>query len=134
VPLATGPLGSGQKLLIDVQPTVTPEWQFAGLVRYEWQTDSAGTIAIQGDFSYTDGSFTNITNYDSTWMESYTIGNLRLSYSSADNHWLTSAFVKNVTDKRAEQLGFDLSSAYGGSLRSYLPPRWYGVSVKYSWF
>jgi iron complex outermembrane receptor protein len=134
VPLATGPLGSGQKLLVDVEPTVTPALQFAGLARYEWQLDSAGSMAIQGDFSYTDGSFTNITNYDSTWMESYTIGNLRLSYTTANERWLTSVFVKNVTDKRAEQLGFDLTSAYGGSLRSYLPPRWYGISLKYSWF
>ncbi len=134
VPLATGPIGSGQKLLVDVKPTVTPEWQFSGLARYEWQTESGGSMALQGDFGYTDGSYTNITNYDSTWMESYTIGNLRLSYTTADQRWLASVFVKNVADKRAEQLGFDLTSAYGGSLRSYLPPRWYGVSVKYSWF
>jgi iron complex outermembrane receptor protein len=134
VPLATGPLGSGEKLLIDVEPTFTPELQVAGLARYEWPAFSGkGTMAVQADFAYSDTSFTNITNFDSTEMDSWFLGNLRLSYTTADNRWQAEVFVENVGDELIEQLGFDLSTLAGSSLRSYLPPRWYGASVRYNW-
>ncbi|MCC7411023.1 MAG: TonB-dependent receptor [Gammaproteobacteria bacterium] len=133
VPLATGPLGSGQKLLVDVRPTFTPEVQFSGLARYEWPAFANGMMAVQGDFSYSGSSFTNITNFDSTKMDSYILGNLRLSYETADKRWQGDLFVKNVGDVLAEQLGFDMSTLFGGSLRSYLPPRWVGASIRYTW-
>ncbi|MBM5810544.1 MAG: TonB-dependent receptor [Gammaproteobacteria bacterium] len=133
VPLATGPLGSGQKRLVDVEPTFTPKVQVFGLARYEWPSFAGGTMAVQGDVSYRGTSFTNITNFASTRMDSYVLGNLRLSYETADQRWHGEVFVKNVNDVLAEQLGFDLSSLFGGSIRSYLPPRTMGISIRYAW-
>jgi len=133
VPLATGPIGSGQKKLVDVRPTFTPEIQASGLARYEWPSFASGTMAVQADFSYSGTSFTNITNFDSTKMDSHLIGNVRLSYESADRRWRGDVFVRNVSDALVEQLGFDLSTLFGGSLRSHLPPRWVGASLRYTW-
>lgn len=133
VPLATGPLGSGQKLLVDVEPTFTPQVQASGLARYEWPAFGGGTMALQADFSYSGTSFTNITNFDSTKMDSHLIGNVRLGYTSADKRWEAALFVKNVSDALVDQLGFDLSTLFGGSLRSHLPPRWVGASLRYTW-
>jgi len=133
VPLATGPLGSGQKRYVDVEPTFTPKVQAFALARYEWSSYAGGMMAIQGDANYHGTSFTNITNFASTKMDSYVIGNVSLSYDTADKRWHTQVYVKNVGDALAEQLGFDMSSLFGGSLRAYLPPRTFGVNVRYSW-
>jgi iron complex outermembrane receptor protein len=67
-------------------------------------------------------------------MPRYFIGNLRLGWSSADNHWDAAVFVNNVTDERYFTIGYDLSNATGSNSLVPGKPRWYGASVRYNFF
>lgn len=133
VPFVSGPSGSGQKRFADVEAPYTPQLQLAGMVRYEWHLQAGGTMAAQVDVNYSDSFYSNITNFDSTELDSYTVGNARLTYTSQEERWQVDLFAKNVADERYEQIGFDFSASFGSSIRSFGMPRWYGVSLKYNW-
>jgi iron complex outermembrane receptor protein len=115
----------------DRNPTYSPEFQAAALVRYEWEA-LGGTMAAQGDASYSDEFYYNLRNFDADKFDSYVLTNLRLSWFSADADWETSLIVRNVTDERAGTIGFDLATLCGCNEVAYREPRWYGVSVRYN--
>mgnify|MGYP006314206937 CR=1 FL=1 len=115
----------------DRNPTYSPEFQAAALVRYEWDA-LGGTMAAQGDASYSDEFYYNLRNFDADKFDSYVLANLRLSWLSANADWETSLMVRNVTDERAGTIGFYLASLCGCNEVAYREPRWYGVSVRYN--
>lgn len=116
---------------IDVNPTYAPEWQVTALVRYQWQA-LGGTMAVQSDASYSDEFFYNLRNFDADKFDSYVVANARLSWLSASQHWETSLMVRNFTDERAGNIGFDLATLCGCNEVSYREPRWYGLNVRYN--
>lgn len=118
-------------LLVDVEPSFAPPLQFAGLARYEWPA-FGGKMAVQGDFNYSDRFYYNIRNFDSQKYDEYVVGNFRVSYTTADEHWTLAAFVNNVADERYGVIGFDLATLCGCNEDYYGKPRWWGLSVNYS--
>lgn len=116
---------------VDRKPTYSPELQAVGLVRYEWSA-FGGTMAVQGDVAYSDEFFYNLRNFDADKFDSYVLTNARLTWLSGDEHWETSLMVRNITDERAGTIGFDLASLCGCNEIAFREPRWYGVSVRYS--
>ena len=131
VPFASGP-GGTETTFLDREPTFTPELQISGLARYEWPVGS-GYMAVQGDFSYSSDSYYNLTNFGGSVLDSNTIGNARISYTSEGERWGVDAFVKNLTDERVDLVGFDFSTFCGCQQAGYGAPRWWGVSFKYNW-
>lgn len=116
---------------IDVNPTYAPEWQFTALVRYQWQA-LGGTMAAQSDASYSDEFFYNLRNFDADKFDSYVVANARLTWLSPSQHWETSLMVRNFTDERAGNIGFDLATLCGCNEVSYREPRWYGLNIRYN--
>ncbi len=115
----------------DVDPTYAPELQAAAMARYEWQA-LGGTMHVRGDVSYSDEYFYNLRNFDADKFDSYTMVNLGIGWMSSDERWEVDFSVQNVTDERAGIQGFDLATLCGCNEVSYQPPRWYGLSVRYS--
>jgi iron complex outermembrane receptor protein len=116
-------------IFVDTEPSFAPELQISGLMRYAWPV-AGGELAAQGDFNYSDEFFYNLRNYSAHEYDSYVIGNVRLSYVTADEAWELAAFVKNVTDERNNTIGFDISLFCGCSEIMTGPPRWWGVQVR----
>jgi len=59
-------------------------------------------------------------------LPSYTVGNARISYRSADADWELSGGVTNFTDKHYYTSAFDIVAISGTSAFSVAPPReWY---------
>ena len=111
----------------------TPDFQFSGVARYAWPAFSGGTMAIQGDFNYIDSAYYSLTNFTSTKMDSYVLGNFKIAYTTANEKWDLSAFVRNVADERNGTVGFDIStSPCGCSEVAYGKPRWAGFNIKYN--
>lgn len=125
------PLRVGGPIVADVEPTYAPELQFAGLVRYEWPL-FGGFASVQGDFSYSDEFYYNLRNFDADQFDSYTLVNAAFGWRTDDGQWTSNLGVHNLTDERAGNQGFDLATLCGCNEVSYQPPRWYGVSLKYS--
>ncbi|MEJ8566136.1 TonB-dependent receptor [Elongatibacter sediminis] len=125
----------GPGIFVDSEPSFTPEIQLAGLIRYDWpQTVFGGQVYAQASFNYADEFWDNIRNFDASLMPDYFIGNLRLGWSSADDHWDVAAFVNNINDERYFTIGYDLSNATGANSLVPGKPRWFGINVRYNYF
>lgn len=119
----------------DVEPSFTPKVQLSGLARYVWpQTLLGGDVAFQMDFNYADTAYSNINNFGTQKMDSYIIGNARLSWFSADDHWEMQFFVNNLADARNQLIGYEISTICGCDENSFGNPRWFGAKVRYNWF
>ena len=116
---------------IDVDPTYAPELQFAGLVRYEWPALN-GMLHVTGNFSYSDEYFYNLRNFDADKYDSWLMVNAGIGWTNEDGRWQVRLNVNNITDENAGIHGFDLATLCGCNEISYQPPRWYGISVRFS--
>lgn len=125
----------GPGIFVDTEPSFTPDFQAAGLVRYRWpQPVFRGDVHAQASFNYASEFYDNIRNFAASEMPDYFIGNLRLGWTSADRRWDAAVFVNNVTDERYFTIGFDLSNATGSNSLVPGKPRWFGLNVRYHFF
>lgn len=115
----------------DVDPTYAPEFQFTGLVRYEWPAFN-GRMYVGGDVSYSDEYFYNLRNFDADKFSDYTMVNARVGWIDGSDRLEASLKMENVTDERAGIQGFDIATVCGCNEISFQPPRWYGVNLRYS--
>jgi iron complex outermembrane receptor protein len=116
---------------IDVDPTYAPELQFAGLLRYEWPA-LGGMLHVTGDFSYSDEYFYNLRNFDADIYDSWLMVNAGIGWTNENGRWQVRFNVNNITDENAGIHGFDLATLCGCNEVSYQPPRWYGLSIRFS--
>lgn len=125
------PLRVGGPIIRDVEPNYAPEFQFTGMARYEWPL-FGGYASVMTDFNYADEFFYNLRNFDADKFDAYVLVNARLGWASADGSWEAALRFENLTDARAGVQGFDLAVFCGCNEISFQPPRWYGVTAKYS--
>jgi iron complex outermembrane receptor protein len=119
-------------LFRDTRPSFAPEYEVAGLARYQWPLVLlGGRISVQADFSYTADFYDNIRNFSASKLPSYTLGNARVAWQSDDGKLEGAFFVNNVTDERYVAIGFDGSATYGSNAWYFGKPRWFGASVRY---
>jgi len=106
-----------------------PEVTFNGLVRYEWPM-FGGMMAGLAKVLYQGETFYDIQNYDTSVEDGYTKLDLRLQWTSGDDHWEVATFVDNVTETEYLAYAFDFSG-FGFNQLAYGRPRWFGGSVTY---
>jgi iron complex outermembrane receptor protein len=116
----------------DVEPSFAPRLQMAGLARYAWPMFT-GEMAIQADANYHSNFYHNLNNFAANKYPAAVIGNVRLTWVSADETWQLTGFVNNVADERNPTIGFDLAGLCGCNEDAYGKPRWYGVTARYNW-
>ncbi len=118
----------------EVASVQSPEWNLNGLLRYEWPM-FGGAMAVQGDAVYRSEHYFALTGAETVEEDGYVLGNASLNYTTDDGNWQASAFVKNITDEEYLVQTFDLSSTdvFGITEQYYGRPRWWGISLKYSW-
>jgi iron complex outermembrane receptor protein len=114
-----------------VEPTYAPELQASAIARYAWNS-LGGTMAIQGDVSYSDDFYYNLRNFEADQFDDYTMVNAQLSWQSASDRWTATLAARNITDERAGIQGFDLAILCGCNEVSYRAPRFYSVGLRYS--
>lgn len=114
----------------DVKPTYAPEMQATALARYAFPA-FGGTLAVQGDVTYSDEFYYNLRNFDADKFDSYTLVNAQLSWESPSAAWTATLAVRNITDERAGVQGFDLATLCGCNEVSYRTPRFYNVGLRY---
>lgn len=119
---------------VDRRAIMTPEITANGMIRYEWPMMS-GAMSVQYDFSYMDDHFFQLKNSPVGEQDAYVVSNIRVGY--ATDSWDITAFVNNVTDEEYKQMVIDLAGTpaaggFGMAEYFYADPRWWGVSVTYS--
>ena len=114
------------------------------LARYAIPMASAGgEFALQIDGNYNSDQYLDVFNSAASKEQAYFVGNLRFSYTTADEKWTATAFVKNFTDTKHRLYLLDLAAGdlfappdtppdgFGIIEQVYAPPRWVGASVSY---
>jgi iron complex outermembrane receptor protein len=125
------PLRVGGPIVRDVKPVYAPEIQITGLVRYAWSA-LGGMLNVQADATYSDEYFYNLRNFDADKYDSYTKIGARVGWVSPQQHWDVSFAIHNITDERIGIQGFDLATLCGCNEVSYQPPRWYGITLRFT--
>jgi len=106
-------------------PGISGNW----LARYNFDT-GLGNVAFQIDGVYNDEQFLEVTNAEVSREDSYTVMNANVSLTTMDEALRVTAWVKNFTDEEYRIYNLDLGVL--GATSFYAPPRWYGVTVNYS--
>ena len=114
------------------------------LARYAIPMATAGgEFALQVDGNYNSDQYLDVFNSAASKEQAYFVGNLRFSYTTADEKWTATAFIKNFTDTKHRLYLLDLAAgdlftppdapADGNGIieQVYAPPRWVGASVSY---
>ena len=109
-----------------------PEVKYFLAAEYEFGVgDRVDNMYVRWEYSYTDNYFTHPENTPIVRaVNSYDVQNARIGYSSADDKWKLSAWVKNIIDEddlRAAELTF-----FGVQRGTYTPPRTYGATAQYN--
>lgn len=110
----------------------SPDISINGLARYTWPLFN-GNFSLQADFNHTDNFCFTLICHPVEQESSYTVANLRASYTSQNEDWSVTAFVNNVTDAEYRQYGLNLVSVTGTVTNLFTPPRWSGATLRYNW-
>ena len=109
-----------------------PDMTANALARYTIPLANGSDIALQVDFNYSDDYCFSVVCAPSEENDSYSVTNARVSYTTSDQRWTISAFVRNLTDEEYRVYATD--SAFATFMTStYNPPRWYGGTVAFHW-
>ena len=123
------PLPSG--LMAKQDAAQSPELTVNGLLRKGWPVGT-GMLDVIVDGSYVSEQYFNTINHRTARSDSYSLWNARVEYTGADNRWNLGFFLNNITDEDVITYAIDVS-AFGYSLQSFGPPRWFGAQFRYSW-
>jgi iron complex outermembrane receptor protein len=126
-------IGNGS-ILKDVKPTFSPDTTLTAVARYTFKNILDGYITLQTSANYQSSVYSNLSNFDSTKFDSFTVVDARLRWTSNNEQWQVDMFAKNLFDERYNVIGFDLSSICGCNEEAQGKPRWVGLSARYFYF
>ncbi|HZD52819.1 MAG TPA: TonB-dependent receptor, partial [Woeseiaceae bacterium] len=115
----------------DRDMVAAPDVSANALVRYSWPA-FGGRLAVQAWANYQGEMFYDIQNVPVSREDGYTVGNLRVSYTSDDDRWEIAAFAHNITEEEYLSYTFDFTGTFGFNQQAFGPPRWLGVSLQYN--
>ncbi len=118
--------------VVDQDMPQSPDVTLNGILRKEWGL-FGGTVVAQGDFVYVDERTSNTINHPVLDLDSYVIGNARVSYRTADDRWEAAFFVKNIADAEYEVVGFERAFLNATAKFTMGLPRWFGGTISYRW-
>jgi iron complex outermembrane receptor protein len=115
------------------QQSYTPEQTWSLGAQYDFNLDSAGKISPRVDVVYQDEMFTQIENTQNSFIDSYTIVNASLRWTSEDEKWAFALEGKNLTD---EYYFFNVTDQGGTGYASANPalPRTWMATVRRNFF
>jgi len=119
-----------QDVIEDTELPNAPNFSLNYLVRYNWDA-LGGNMAAQVDGVYYDDQYLEVTNGGGSFQEAYGVSNARLTYTSGNENYQLTAWVKNLADEEYKLYNLDLGML--GATAFYAPPRTAGITASYSW-
>ncbi len=106
-----------------------PEWSAGLMAEYSVTCGDAGDLTIRGEYQYQGRIYFTETN-ESVLSQpgSYNV-NARIAFETRNERTTFAVFGRNLTDEETVSVAFDFRPITGSILRSYNPPRTYGVEV-----
>jgi iron complex outermembrane receptor protein len=112
------------------RPPYMPERKWSLGAQYEINLGNAGTLTPRVDVSYQGDLYTNGNNLPTNLIESYTLGNARLTWRDTEEKWEAALELTNVTDEYYFLSRTDQFTAAGHTDGQPGRPREYAFTVK----
>lgn len=113
-------------------PSFTPAQQYTAQISYTFPWDFfGGRFSFAGDGSYRTKVFGNIRNFDADVINDYFLGNGHIFWKR--DHYKLGVGVDNIFDKRYNTVNFDLATLGGSNEVSYGLPRFWNISLRYTY-
>jgi len=96
-----------------------------------------GSLALTGAYIWRDKTYDDVFNRSYNLAPSYSLVNLRAIWTDKDNRYNVILYADNVTDKIGQDASFGLGVTTPGPgqvidpVVSYIPPRVYGIELRY---
>jgi len=107
----------------------TPQWTWSVGAQYDYEFDP-GTISLRFDGSYQSKIYSETSNSEWSRIDSYFLGNARLSFTTADKDWRVALEVQNLFDKYYYLSKSDVTNSLGENTAVPGMPRTWMLSVK----
>lgn len=107
--------------------------EYTAKLGVSWETEmSNGTLRVHGEAYYQDEVYFTEWNRKDAYQDSYQLINANIDYQFGGGDWLVSIWGRNLSDEEVISNNIITAPLYD-SLRvgSVLPPRTYGVSLRY---
>jgi iron complex outermembrane receptor protein len=114
--------------IADQQASDAPRWSGSGQAQYAWQA-GPGEASVRWSVDYVSGRYHSVDNTPAVFIHPSAGNNVRLGY--AVGKWDLSAYCNNVFDRARQTGAYDLTSTAGYSTRTYMAPRWWGLTAHY---
>ncbi|NIB38852.1 TonB-dependent receptor [Pseudomaricurvus alkylphenolicus] len=123
----------------------SPEWTLVLGGQYTLPLSSGGEIVFRADVNIRDAYQLREFDHPLDEQDASTVANIRVSYTSADEHWHVVAWGKNITDEEVMISMLNANSTSGANVLTglpeplntgwsgsvYAPPATFGASVEY---
>jgi iron complex outermembrane receptor protein len=113
-----------------MRPAYVPKIKWSLGAQYTFNMAGGATLTPRADVSFQGELFTNGFNASTNRISPYGVGNVRLTWRSADEDWEASAEVTNVTDKYYYLTRFDQFTLTGITDGQPGRPREFALTVK----
>ena len=90
-----------------------------------------GTLTLHFDTSYVDDFYFEVFNIERMKQDGYWLSNARAYFTTADERWQFSAWVKNLADEEYRTSAIDLLATFGFDYSHVGAPRTYGADVTF---
>ncbi len=90
-----------------------------------------GYLSYQVDGNYVDERFADILNQTAATLDSYTVWNSNITYTSDSEKFFTRLWVKNLTDKEVATYRIEITDILNYGQNNFMEPRTYGLTVGY---
>ncbi|MEP7243331.1 MAG: TonB-dependent receptor [Gammaproteobacteria bacterium] len=128
-PAVGGPLRP-TGIQLSYRPPYMPTRKWSVGMQYEIHLGTKGTLTPRVDASYQGDLYTNGNNLPTNFIDSYTLGNARLTWRAGDEKWEAALEVTNLADKYYFLSRTDQFTGAGHSDGQPGRPREWGFTVK----
>ncbi|MBC2651194.1 TonB-dependent receptor [Novosphingobium flavum] len=108
----------------------TPEWNWSVGAQYDYTLSSQAVVSARFDGAYQSSVFSDAFNAPTNLVDGRFLGNVRLSYTSADKGWQIAGEVQNVFNKYYFQTIEDGAIPFGAITGQPGLPRTWALTVK----
>jgi len=104
-----------------------PRNAYSVAATYDWNLAAGGALTARAEYVAKDQAYQDVPNTEHASIPAYRVTNMRLAYTSPDEHWEVAGSIKNVFNEEYYLHNYDLQPF--GALHIPAMPRTYGVTV-----
>jgi len=105
-----------------------PDFTYNLLARKSWIFGEY-EFALQADYNYSDSYYSDSLNTPVGEVDSYGVGNARVSYGSSSGSWEVALNARNIGDE--DEAVYHIPTGLGFAEDAIQPPRWYSAEFLY---